>query len=142
MRLNETPLRLIGPRTPSALTRELERHLAADTEPDWSVTPFVLAEHGLARERLLARLQACKTQPQIYAQVAGHEAVVAMISLGFGVAVVPQLVIDHSPKQETVRVLPWLADLQPFELGLCALAERVGDPLLAAFWECAERIAG
>lgn len=138
--LRQTPLRLVGPRTPSALARQLDEWLSAGTEPDWAGLPMILAERGLARERLLDALRALGQEPQIYAQVAGHEAVVSMVSLGFGVAVVPELVIQHSPKQETIRVLPWLADLEPFALGLCALAERVKDPLLHAFWRCAQEV--
>ena len=135
--LRQTPLRLIGPRTPSALARQLDVCLAEEIEPDWSEVPMVLAERGLARERLLQCLRAAKQKPHIYAQVAGHEAVVSMVSLGFGVAVVPELVIQHSPKQDTIRVLPWLSNLPPFALGLCALEERLKDPLLQAFWRCA-----
>jgi LysR family transcriptional regulator, positive regulator for ilvC len=131
--LTRTPLRLIGPRTPSALSRELDAHIQNEQEPDWATLPMVLAETGLARKRLLERLQARRQKPDIYAQVAGHEAVVSMVSLGFGLAVVPELVIQHSPKQETIRVLPWLTDLKPFELGLCTLTERHHNVLLRAF---------
>ena len=137
--LRQTPLELIGPKTPSALTRQLDACLAHSREPDWNAIPMVLAERGLARERLLQRLQIQGQKPNIYAQVAGHEAVVSMVSLGLGVAIVPQLVIEHSPKQETIRTLPWLADLPPFELGLCALQDHLKDPLLQAFWSCAAR---
>lgn len=135
--MRQTPLRLIGPMIPSALTRQLDRCLADERDPDWSDIPMILAERGLARERLLARLGQLGQSPAIYATVAGHEAVVAMVSLGFGVAVVPELVIQHSPKRDTVRVLPWLSDLPPFALGLCALKSRLRDPLLKALWDCA-----
>ena len=133
--LSQTPLKLIGPRSPSALTRQIDGYLVEDVEPVWSEVPMVFAERGLARERLLDRLAKLEVQPKIYAQVAGHEAVVSMVSLGFGVAVVPELVVRHSPKQQTVSVLPWFGDLQPLQLGLCVLAERVNDPLLGALWE-------
>ena len=137
--LRTTPLRLIGPKTPSTLTRQLDRYLENKQEPDWQTLPMVIAERGLARERLLSHLSSCHQNPNIYAQVAGHEAVVSMVSLGFGIAVVPELVIQHSPKHDTVRVLPWLSQLQPFSIGLCALHERLKDPLLHTFWECAKQ---
>lgn len=135
--LRETPLRLIGPKTPSTLARQLDALLADQVEPDWTRLPMVVAERGLARERLFERLRDRGQRPHIYAQVAGHEAVVSMVSLGFGVAVVPELVIHHSPKQDTIRELPWFGDLEPFALGLCALEERLRDPLLQALWRCA-----
>jgi LysR family positive regulator for ilvC len=135
--LRTTPLLLIGPKMPSALSRQLDQYLAEQSEPVWSEIPMILAERGLARKRLLQRFKDINQQPKLYAQVAGHEAVVSMVSLGFGVALVPELVIQHSPKQETVRVLPWFSGLPPFALGLCALKDRLKDPLLQALWRCA-----
>lgn len=135
--LRRTPLCLIGPKIPSTLTNQLNEIVKNSTEPDWSELPIVLAERGLARTRFLERMKSLDCTPRIYAQVAGHEAVVSMVSLGFGVAVVPSLVIEHSPIRNTVRVLPYMDDLAPFELGLCAHEERLSDPLLNAFWTCA-----
>lgn len=135
--LRRTPLCLIGPNTPSALTRTLDQLRQDNREPDWNKLPFVLAERGLARERFLERMKELNVEPKIYAHVAGHEAVVSMVSLGFGIAIVPYLVIEHSPIRDTIRMLPYLQDLAPFELGLCAHKERLSDPLLSAFWNCA-----
>lgn len=135
--LRRTPLCLIGPTIPSALTTTLNTCLKNTDEPDWSQLPVVLAERGLARTRFLKRMKSLRCEPRIYAQVAGHEAVVSMVSLGFGIAVVPALVIEHSPIRDTVRILPYMTDLEPFELGLCAHEERLSDPLLNAFWTCA-----
>lgn len=135
--LRRTPLCLIGPTIPSALSRELDVLLKQDKEPDWSELPIVLAERGLARTHFLERMKALDHEPRIYAQVAGHEAVVSMVGLGFGIAVVPKLVIEHSPIRKNIRELPYMKDLPPFELGLCAHEERLSDPLLNAFWACA-----
>ena len=135
--LRRTPLCLIGPTIPCALTTTLNNCLKQADEPNWSQLPVVLAERGLARTRFLKRMKTLRCKPRIYAQVAGHEAVVSMVSLGFGIAVVPALVIEHSPIRDTVRILPYMNDLAPFELGLCAHEERLSDPLLNAFWMCA-----
>jgi len=135
--LRRTPLCLIGPTIPCTLTSTLNNCLKKAEEPDWSQLPVVLAERGLTRTRFLKRMKSLRCEPRIYAQVAGHEAVVSMVSLGFGIAVVPALVIEHSPIRETVRILPFMNDLEPFELGLCAHEERLSDPLLNAFWSCA-----
>ena len=137
--LQTTPLRLIGPNIPSASTRMLDRYQSEGLEPDWSTVPVVLAERGLARERLLTHFDDMNIKPSIYAQVAGHEAVVSMVSLGFGVALVPELVIEHSPKQQSVRILPWFDGLPVFQLGLCVETERLDDPLLYALWQCASQ---
>lgn len=135
--LRRTPLCLIGPTNPCPLTNTLNEYLKTDKQLDWNKLPVVLAERGLARTRFLERMKALKYEPRIYAQVAGHEAVVSMVSLGFGVAVVPALVIEHSPIRQTVRILPYMNDLAPFDIGLCAHEERLRDPLLNAFWNCA-----
>lgn len=136
--LQESPLYLIGPTMSCSLSQRLDIASNENTEPEWTQIPVILAEHGLARERFLQRLKQLNLHPPIYAQVAGHEAVVAMVSLGFGVAVVPELVIKHSPRQDTIRILPWVSDLQPFTIGLCARQERLADLLLQAFWQSAE----
>ena len=137
--LRSTPLRLIGPKTPSALSRQIDQLIMDGANPGWDQIPMVLAERGLAREQLLNHFDEIGEKPNIYAQIAGHEAVVSMVSLGFGVAVVPELVIEHSPKRDTVRVLPWLENLQPFTLSLCALQERIKDPLLHSLWDSAQQ---
>lgn len=136
--LQQSPLYLIGPTMNCSLSQRLEEASAVNIPLDWTQIPVILAEHGLARERFLQRLRQLNLHPMIYAQVAGHEAVVAMVSLGFGVAVVPELVIKHSPRQDTIRILPWLDDLEPFRIGLCARQERLADPLLQAFWQSAQ----
>lgn len=138
--LSTTPLKLYGPSAPSTLTRQLDQFIADGDEPDWTDIPVVLAERGLARERLLHRFRERRQQPHIYAQVAGHEAVVSMVSLGFGIALVPELVIRHSPGQVPVRELPWMTDMPPFRLGLCALQDRLKDPLLNALWDSARQV--
>lgn len=137
--LTTTPLKLIGPRSPVPLARRIDRLLADDTAGSdaWWRLPLVLAERGLARERLLARFRSAGERPLIYAQVAGHEAVVSMVSLGLGVALVPELVVEHSPQRETVRTLPWIADVPPFELGLVTRSDRSADPPVRALREAA-----
>lgn len=135
--MRRSPLVLIGPADKGPLQQQLERHRREGTEPDWSHTPLVLAERGLARERLLAHLSARGVQPHVYAEVGGHEAVVSMVGLGFGVAVVPEIVIDASPQRRAISRLPWLDGLAEFVIGLCSKRELLQDPLVEAFWRSA-----
>ena len=134
--LQTTPLKLIGPTMPNAFMGILDQCQLNGTNPDWTKVPIVLAERGLAKERLLHQLNMLECEPLINAHVAGHEAVVSMVSLGFGIALVPELVIEHSPQRHNVRILPWFGDLPGFQLGLCAMHDHLGDPLLRVFWEC------
>lgn len=101
---------------------------------DWAGIPMILSERGLARERVDAWFRALSATPGIYAQVAGNEAIVSMVSLGFGVGVVPRIVLDNSPLASTVRALEVHPELPPYEVGLFAREKRLANPLIMAFW--------
>lgn len=101
---------------------------------DWGGIPMILSERGLARERVDAWFRALPATPAIYAQVAGNEAIVSMVSLGFGVGVVPRIVLDNSPLESTVRALDVHPQLPPYEVGLFAREKRLANPLIKAFW--------
>ena len=77
-------------------------------------------------------------RPDIYAQVSGNEAIVSMVSLGFGIAVVPLLVVQNSPIADKIQVLQVKPELEPFTIGLCALKRKLRNPLIRAFWELAQ----
>ncbi len=100
----------------------------------WAGTPMILSETGLARRRVDSWFRALKVQPQVYAQVAGNEAIVSMVSLGFGVGVVPQIVLDNSPLAGKVRILRVEPRLAPYDVGLFAQKRKLKSPLIAAFW--------
>ncbi|MCG4788727.1 LysR substrate-binding domain-containing protein, partial [Roseburia faecis] len=63
--------------------------------------------------------------PNIYAEVAGNEGIVAMVALGFGVGLVPAAVIDHSPMGEKVRIVEPRPALKPFDVGIAVLKKRL-----------------
>ncbi|MCC5861981.1 MAG: HTH-type transcriptional activator IlvY [Gammaproteobacteria bacterium] len=100
----------------------------------WGEVPMILPERGLARQRVEAWFRARGETPRVYAQVAGNEAIVSMVSLGLGVGVVPRIVLDNSPLADQVRVLPVRPALEPYEVGLFTLRRRLKTPLIAAFW--------
>ena len=62
-----------------------------------------MAEQGLSRQRLEQWWRKKSIHGRIYAQVAGHEAMVSMVSLGLGVAMVPKIVFDNSPLKDKVQ---------------------------------------
>lgn len=101
----------------------------------WQATPMILSEQGLARSRVDAWFRERGVVPNIYAQVGGNEAIVSMVSLGFGVGVVPQIVLDNSPLAGKVAVLPVRPQLKAFEVGLVTQRKRLKSPLIAAVWE-------
>jgi LysR family positive regulator for ilvC len=124
-----------GQRHPASTTQAGPRTEAPKRDSlDWSQTPMILPERGLARGRADEWFRKLGATPDIYAQVSGNEAIVSMVSLGFGVGVVPRIVLDNSPLADTVRVLDVRPALAPYEVGLFALEKRLVSPLINAFW--------
>jgi LysR family positive regulator for ilvC len=100
----------------------------------WASTPMILSESGIARRRVDAWFREQNMQPDIYAQVAGNEALVSMVSLGFGVGVVPRIVLDNSPLADQVAVLDIRPTLKPYDVGLFTAEKKLKSPLIAALW--------
>jgi len=131
MQITETPLVFIAPMDfPETVVYE-------GKEIDWRKTPVIMAEQGLSRERLDRWFAARKILPSVYAQVAGNEAIIAMVSLGCGVGVVPLLVLEKSPLQKQITVLAISPELAPFSLGVCTVKKNLRNPKIQAFWEIA-----
>jgi len=101
---------------------------------DWTRSPMILSERGLARSRVDEWFRARGTKANIYAQVAGNEAIVSMVSLGFGIGVVPQIVLDNSPLADTVQVLDVQPELEDFEVGLFTQEKKLASPIINAIW--------
>ncbi len=104
----------------------------------WSQVPMILSERGVARQRVNQWFKQEGITPQIYAQVTGNEAIVSMVSLGLGVGVVPQIVLENSSIAHEVRTLNIKHQLAPYQLGLCTLKKNLENPLVAAFWATAK----
>ena len=136
--LTESPLRIIVPAADCSVRQQV-LGLASLEDEGWNAMPFVIPERGVTRGLLEDWFDAHGIEPRIYAQVAGHEAIVSMVALGLGVGIAPQLVIDASGMRQQVDVLPLDAPLPPLSVGLCCLRSRLDTPLLAAFWEAARQ---
>ncbi|KIP65209.1 transcriptional regulator [Vibrio harveyi] len=130
--ISEIPLSVIAPVGISSFAEELQKEI-----PDWSTIPFILPEAGTARERANVWFKQMKIKPNIYAQVAGHEAIVSMVALGCGVGIAPDVVINNSPVREKINRLKVLP-IKPFELGVCCIKSQLENPLVKALWEVAE----
>ena len=101
---------------------------------DWKEMPIIVPEGGVSRKRIDHWFHQQEIKPKIYAQVSGNEAIVSMVSLGFGIGVVPKIVLDHSPIADRVRVLDIQPELEPYDVGLCVLEKKLKNPLVDAFW--------
>lgn len=100
----------------------------------WDEIPVIIPEEGLARERLNIWFDSLGIKPNIYAEVKGNEAIVSMVSLGFGVGVAPQIVVDNSPLANKVKRFDPQPDLGPYDTGICVMEKRLKSPIVNAFW--------
>lgn len=133
-RVTTTPLRLVAP-TEGPVARLMERaHIP------WPEVPLILPESGLARERVDRWLRRRAIRPNIYAEVSGNEAIIAMVVLELGVGVVPELVIEKSPVKGKLRALEPGPSLEPYEVGIVARRRSLQVPVVRAFWRTAERV--
>lgn len=131
--LTTTPLVFIAP----VSAPHFNSALVEDDVVQWENVPMILSESGLAREQVDRWFRQHRIKPNVYAQVAGNEAIVSMVSLGFGVGLVPKLVVDNSPLAARIRVLNVTHGMTPFAIGVCALQRKLSNPLIKAFWALA-----
>lgn len=129
--LTRSPLVFIAPHEPQEWIPADPSTPHAD---QWRNVPMVLSESGLSRQVSNTWFRALGVTPRIYAQVAGHEAIVSMVGLGFGIGVVPRIVLEASPLSERVRVLPVKPELPHYDVGLTVLKRRLKSPLIHALW--------
>ena len=126
--LAQTPLVFI------ASSEDGEGVNAGPAGTDWQQIPVILAERGLSRDRIDQWFREKGIRPNVYAEVAGNEALLAMVSLGCGVGVVPELVLEKSPLREQVRIFRVEPGLAPFIIGACTLEKNLRNPVIRAFW--------
>lgn len=137
-RIAVSPLVFIAPKGAFSQLQAADQGTGMPTS-DWSDTPMILSEEGLSRQRAEQWFRQQGISPRIYAQVAGHEAIVSMVSLGFGVGVVPKIVLDNSPLADNIDVLNVQPQLEDYQVGLCTLNRKldsaVKNPLINALWQ-------
>lgn len=132
-KIGEIPMILIAPSLPCAV-----RTQTSEASPDWSQIPFILPEHGPARKRINIWFKRNRlSNPLIYATVSGHEAIVSMVALGCGIALLPDVVLENSPEpvRHRITVLDNVTLGAPLELGVCVQKKRLNEPLIDAFWQ-------
>ncbi len=105
---------------------------------DLSKAPLVLPRSGLSRSRLNKWLKEKAIQPDIRSEVSGNEALIAMVRLGCGIGIVPQLVLERSPFRDEVQILNRAPKLAPYSVGLCAAKRSLTRPAVQALWNLAK----
>ena len=132
--LAETPLVFISPKS-LGLPRT-----GKNRKPDLSKVPLVVPQSGTARHRLDAWMRGNGISPIISSEVSGNEALIAMVRLGTGIGIVPQLALERSPFRNEVDLLPNTPKLDPYVVGLCSTKRNLKRPAVQSMWELAESL--
>ena len=104
---------------------------------NWQKTPLIMPDRDVSRERQERWFAAERISPTVFAEVAGNEAIIAMVSLGFGVGIVPEIVLNQSPLKHKVQKLDVSPPLPPYAIGVVYLSRRQTAPVISAFCEIA-----
>jgi LysR family positive regulator for ilvC len=104
---------------------------------DFSKDPLIVPQTGVARQRLDQWLRQQGLTPRISTEVSGNEALIAMVRLGAGIGIVPQLALERSPFRDDVEIVPNAPKLAPYVVGLCAGKRSLKRPAVQAMWQLA-----
>jgi LysR family positive regulator for ilvC len=105
---------------------------------DLAHTPLVVPRSGLSRTRLDRWIKDHNILADIRSEVSGNEALIAMVRLGCGIGIVPQLVLERSPFRDEVQILNNAPSLEPYTVGLCATKRALTRPAVQAMWNLAQ----
>jgi LysR family transcriptional regulator, positive regulator for ilvC len=131
--LLHTPLVFAAPRAACEVERLTHRHPIP-----WAELPIVLPASGLARESADRWFRRRRLQPRVYGELPGSEAILALVSLGCGVGIVPRIVLEESPLRAKVRILETDGGgeaLGEFRVGVCTQRKKLASPLVQALWD-------
>ena len=115
--------------------KHFERILKERGASGWPDIPMIVSERGLARQRFNDWVSNKGFSPNIYSQVSGNEAIVSMVSLGCGIGLIPNIVVENSPLSNQVKRFFIQPDIAPYEVGACVQSRRLQSPLVSALWE-------
>jgi len=132
VRLAFTELSFIAPSSDEELARRAK--LGGN---HWNGLPVILPRRGLERERLDAWLEEQSARPEVYAEVDGNEAILAMVALGCGVGVVPELVRKDSPLRGRIEQVDVRRPPRGYHVSLCAKSRTLSRRTAGALWELA-----
>jgi LysR family positive regulator for ilvC len=136
VRLAHTDLSFIAPASDAELARR-----ARLGGSHWNGLPVILPRRGLERQRLDAWLEQHGARPEVYAEVDGNEAILALVALGCGVGVVPELVRRDSPLRGRIEQVELKRPPRGYHVSLCAKDRTLSRRTAAALWDLAPATA-
>ena len=132
VRLAHTDLAFIAPSSDADLARR-----ARLGGSHWNGLPIILPRRGLERQRIDAWLEQHGARPEVYAEVDGNEAILALVALGCGVGVVPELVRKDSPLRGRIEPVAVKSPPRGYHVSLCAKGSTLSRRTAAALWDLA-----
>jgi LysR family transcriptional regulator, positive regulator for ilvC len=127
--LTTTPVLFVAPTVDCPV-----RDLITRRRIEWRTVPLVLPAHGLARDYVDDWLERRDIVPNVYAEIEGHEAILALVALGCGVGIVPQLVLENSALRDRITELVVKPPLPLFHIALCVRERALSNPIIRALW--------
>lgn len=123
--LDRVPLVLITPKN----------HGARQTSDiNWTKEQMILPDLGPSKRIVHHWLSEQGIRPRVYANVGGNEAILSMVALGCGIAIIPEIVVEHSAIAEKVNMLN-IGNIESYRLGLCCLKKRRNEAIISAFFD-------
>ena len=91
--IDDVPLVLVVPKSLGI------RHLR---QIKWDQHQIIMPESGPSKRIVHHWFAEHNIRPKVYASVGGNEAIVSMVALGFGIGIVPSIVLDNSAQSNQV----------------------------------------
>ena len=129
-KITDLHLQFVAPVVPWAYARQVEQNSIP-----WNEIPLIATGRGMARKRVDAWFKKKKIKPNLYAQVAGNESILAMVSMGLGIGIVAALILEKNFINRNVKVLDITPEPKPYSVGICVQKKRLTHPAVKAFWE-------
>lgn len=89
--------------------------------------PVILPKEGLARKRFNHWVKSNRLQSSIAAETAGNEAILALVQLGLGIGLVPEIVLDYGPFADGLVRYPAGNELGNYTIGYILRKETKGN---------------
>ncbi|MGL1890279.1 MAG: HTH-type transcriptional activator IlvY [Spirochaetaceae bacterium] len=129
-----TPMVFISPKVDSPLNIDI-------TKMQFSLkdTPMILPDKSLFRKRIDEWFNNKGVRPNVYSEASGNEGIIAMSRLGFGVGIVPKVVVDHTLFSKDLDVVD--TGMKPVNVGILIQRRRLSNPIVKAFLSVVETLS-
>lgn len=100
----------------------------------WSQHQIIMPESGPSKRIVHHWFAEHNIRPKVYASVGGNEAIVSMVALGFGIGIVPTIVLNNSALLNQVTAVT-IDDIESYQIGLCCLKAKQHELKINAMFD-------